>query len=101
VAGVPVWKGARRSFGGQVPIGASRITFTVVIDTLGIFLIPLLEIWNWTLLCLWLGQIESLEGIFYFSTVTFTIPGYGDITLNERWQPLSSFEAASIFQPEN
>jgi voltage-gated potassium channel Kch len=36
-----------------------------------------------------------MERALYFSTVTFTTLGYGDITLQERWQLLSSFEAAN------
>ncbi len=54
-----------------------------------------LEIWSWAFLYLRLEQFESMERALYFSTVTFTTLGYGDITLVERWQLLSSFEAAN------
>ena len=36
-----------------------------------------------------------MQSALYFSTVTFTTLGYGDITLQERWKLLSSFEAVN------
>ena len=42
-----------------------------------------------------LGEFESLERALYFSTVTFTTLGYGDLVLNVRWQLLSGFEAVN------
>jgi len=67
----------------------------LVLVVLGIFFVHALEIWSWAFLYLWLEQFESMERALYFSTVTFTTLGYGDITLDERWQLLSSFEAAN------
>ncbi len=72
--------------------GLMRVLVLVI---LGIFLIHTLEIWSWAFLYLWLEQFVSMERALYFSTVTFTTLGYGDITLDERWQLLSSFEAAN------
>ena len=39
------------------------------------------------------GELESLEAAFYFSAVTFTTLGYGDVTLASEWRLLSGFEA--------
>lgn len=39
------------------------------------------------------GQLDSLEQAAYFSFVTFTTLGYGDITLGEGWRLLSGIEA--------
>lgn len=39
------------------------------------------------------GELESLEAAFYFSAVTFTTLGYGDVTLSSEWRLLSGFEA--------
>jgi hypothetical protein len=42
-----------------------------------------------------LAALTTLEKAVYFSTVTFTTLGFGDITLDEEWRLLSSFEAAN------
>lgn len=39
------------------------------------------------------AQIETFEKAMYFSAVTFTTLGYGDITLSSEWRLLSGFEA--------
>jgi len=39
------------------------------------------------------GELESLETAVYFSFVTFTTLGYGDITLSEGWRLLSGIQA--------
>ncbi len=38
-------------------------------------------------------EFESFEAAIYFSAVTFTTLGYGDITLSSNWRLLSGFEA--------
>ena len=69
---------------------AIRLIFVTVF---GAFFLHAIEIWSWAHLYLRLGQFESLERSLYFSTVTFTALGYGDITLEPRWQLLSGLEA--------
>ena len=39
------------------------------------------------------GELGSFEQAVYFSFVTFTTLGYGDITLSEGWRVLSGIEA--------
>jgi hypothetical protein len=39
------------------------------------------------------GQLPSFETALYFSFVTFTTLGYGDITLGEGWRLLSGIQA--------
>lgn len=39
------------------------------------------------------GELETFEKAVYFSFVTFTTLGYGDITLSEGWRLLSGIEA--------
>jgi len=41
------------------------------------------------------GELTSFEEAVYFSFVTFTTLGYGDITLSEGWRILSGIEALS------
>ncbi len=71
------------------------MTRVLIVTILGIFFVHTVEIWTWAVLYFWLGEFETMERSLYFSTVTFTTLGYGDITLQERWQLLSSFEAAN------
>jgi voltage-gated potassium channel Kch len=62
---------------------------------LWLFVATILEVWVWALLYLLIGAAQSIEEAAYFSTVTFTTLGYGDITLDEQWRLLSSFEGAN------
>ena len=59
------------------------------------FLVSLLEVLAWAIIYLFLNAIEGIEKALYFSTVTFTTLGYGEIVLDERWRLLASFEAAN------
>jgi voltage-gated potassium channel len=43
--------------------------------------------------CLPSGVLDTFEEAVYFSFVTFTTLGYGDITLSEGWRILSGIEA--------
>ncbi|MGB5702066.1 MAG: ion channel [Polyangiales bacterium] len=59
------------------------------------FLVSLLDAVLWAQAYLWVGAIEQLEEALYFSMVTFTTLGYGDVTLPPDWRLLASFEAAN------
>jgi len=60
-----------------------------------LFLASLLEVLVWASTYLALNAIQGFERALYFSMVTYTTLGYGDIVLDERWRLLSSFEAAN------
>jgi voltage-gated potassium channel len=69
----------------------------IVIST-AIVLITLhfIEIMVWALayvLVLPGDELATMESALYFSAVTFTTLGYGDITLSSDWRLLSGFEA--------
>ncbi len=49
--------------------------------------------WAWAFVYLVLGEFSELTQALYFSVVTATTLGYGDLTLSEEWQLLGSFEA--------
>ena len=72
-----------------------RSTLKLAVFVLWLFLATIIEVWAWAVLYLALGAIGSLEQAVYFSTVTFTTLGFGDITLDETWRLLSSFDAAN------
>ena len=59
------------------------------------FYAALLDSSLWAAAYLALGVMSSFEPALYFSTVTFTSLGYGDIVLDEGWRLLASFEAAN------
>ncbi len=59
------------------------------------FLASIIEIWVWAACYRMLDIFETLEEALYFSTVTMTTLGYGDIVLPPSWRLLGSFEAAN------
>lgn len=85
---------------GMVVPGGNRLSLhrmvgVLLYTVLSVFLLHTIEIWLWAVLYIWLGVFEVMEPALYFSTVTFTTLGYGDITLLPRWRLLSSLEAAN------
>ena len=59
------------------------------------FIVSILEVLLWAFTFLALHAIDGIEEAFYFSMVTFTTLGYGDVLLDEGWRILGSFEAAN------
>ena len=55
----------------------------------------ILEASGWSAIYHHLGATGSFEESLYFSIVTFTTLGYGDITLNSDWRILASIQAAA------
>jgi hypothetical protein len=72
-----------------------RSTLELSAFVLWLFLAMVTEVGAWACLYMGLGALKSWEKAVYFSTVTFTTLGFGDITLEEEWRLLSSFEAAN------
>jgi voltage-gated potassium channel Kch len=68
---------------------------TVVTPVLIMFLASMVEAGLWAATYLFLGAIADLEEALYFSTVTYTTLGFGDVVMEGRWRLLSSFEAAN------
>ena len=64
---------------------------------LGVFLLVTTHIWTWAVAyrLLEIPEFKTLEDAVYFSTVTFTTLGYGDIVLHDKWRVLSGIEAAN------
>ena len=73
--------------------GLAAVTWTAVV----LMLLHLVEVVIWAvayLLLLPISQLDSFEKAAYFSMVTFTTLGYGDITLSDQeWRMLSGIEA--------
>jgi len=59
-----------------------------------LFFASIIEAIIWAITYHLIGAIEGFDKSLYFSIVTLTTLGYGDITLHESWRILSSLEAA-------
>lgn len=79
---------------GQIrPANVLRVLISTAIVLITLHII---EIFVWALAYLLVvpdGELQTLESAFYFSAVTFTTLGYGDITLSSDWRLLSGLQA--------
>jgi hypothetical protein len=66
----------------------------VVATVLLLFVAALVEASMWATAYLQVGAMDAFERALYFSMVTFTTLGYGEITLSEDWRLMASFQAA-------
>ena len=57
-----------------------------------LILLHLAEISLWALFYMWHGCFPNAEAAFYFSGVTYTTLGYGDLVLARPWRLLAPFE---------
>ena len=60
-----------------------------------LFLATITEAGLWAAVYVYAGVIEGFEKAMYFSVVTFTTLGYGDISLGRYWRILTSSPAAA------
>jgi voltage-gated potassium channel Kch len=58
-----------------------------------IIVLHLLEISAWALFYEWRGAMPGLQSAIYFSAVTYTTTGYGDLVLPEAWRLVGAIEA--------
>jgi voltage-gated potassium channel len=70
--------------------GTMLLFGTSVIVIIGIHTI---EAWGWAPVYMSLGEFTDLETALYFSVVTSTTLGYGDVVLSDSWRLLGTFEA--------
>jgi hypothetical protein len=77
----------------QVQLSNLRTIMLITAAVLGVIFLHTIEIWLWAFVYIQLGEFRELARALYFSAVTATTLGYGDITLSESWQLLTSFEA--------
>jgi voltage-gated potassium channel Kch len=59
------------------------------------YLVAIVEVLLWGAAYLVLGIVEGLEKAIYFSAVTFTTLGYGDVVLDGSRRLLSAIEAVN------
>jgi len=96
VSGARVAKWRRSHFGDVASESAKAVLLSFL--TAWLFLAIVLEAALWALLYLFhplITKIPDLETAFYFSMVTFTTLGYGDVVLAGQWRTLTSIQAAN------
>ena len=74
---------------------ARKPAFTTVIWVLFLLIPIVLDVTLWATFYYGAGALPSFEEALYFSTVTFTTVGYGDIVLDREWRQLATFEAVN------
>ena len=72
---------------------ARKPATTTVIWILFLLIPIILDVTLWATFYYVGGALQSFEEALYFSTVTFTTVGYGDIVLDREWRQLATFEA--------
>ena len=85
-----------RKYPPDLPWNGTRAMLILVNSALVVVALHTLEIiiWAWAYLAIVpLDELASFEEAVYFSFVTFTTLGYGDITLTEGYRLLSGIEA--------
>ena len=60
-----------------------------------LFLVTFIESFIWAVVYVGVGALPNLNDALYFSIITFTSVGFGDIVLGGEWRHLAGFEAAN------
>ncbi len=96
VAGMRALEWRKARFGRVTSHGTKG--FLVSIATAWMFLAIVVEAWIWALVYLLNPMITTLPDIetaLYFSMVTYSTLGYGDVVLIGKWRILASIQAAN------
>jgi hypothetical protein len=72
-------------------------TVAMMATVLGLFALHTVEIWLWAAVFAMIGAVNGFENALYFSIVTFSTLGYGDITANPEWRMFAALEAIDGF----
>lgn len=72
-------------------------TAAIVVGALFVMFVHSIQVWIWAATFYFTGGITEFEPALYFSLVSFTTVGYGDITLGHEWRILSGLTAANGF----
>jgi hypothetical protein len=68
-------------------------TWLFIIVAAWIVLLHLIEVCVWAMFFFWRGAIPDPPSSLYFSAVTYTTTGYGDIVLPQDWRLAGGVEA--------
>jgi hypothetical protein len=72
-------------------------TGVIIFAVLYVLFVQTVNVWIWGIFYRAVGAFDGMEPSLYFSLVTFTTVGYGDLTLGADWRLLSGLEAANGF----
>ena len=67
----------------------------LLVAAIGLFAVHTIEIWLYAALYFALGAAGHFEEALYFSTVTYSTIGYGDVLLPHGWRILGATEGAA------
>src|SRR4051794_15789192 len=76
----------------QPPTRFWSVIWLLICVTWWLILIHATEITVWALFYVWRGCLADAGAAFYFSGVTYTTVGYGDVVLRDSWRILGPFE---------
>lgn len=68
-------------------------TWTLIRIAIWTVLLHLLQILAWAFLYAWQGALPNIVKASYFSMVTYTTTGYGDLVLPEEWRLVGGIES--------
>jgi voltage-gated potassium channel Kch len=74
----------------------SRVVAMITV-VFGLFTVLTLEVWLWAVCYLFVGAFTDLATGLYFSTVTFSTLGIGDVLPPEKWRLFAALEAINGF----
>lgn len=91
--GTSWWVGKLRALRDQArPASALTVLLRTALVLFGLHLLQVAA-WAATFRLLPIDEIRSMEESIYFSLVTFTTLGYGDITIASHWRLMAGIEA--------
>jgi hypothetical protein len=74
----------------------SRVVAMISV-VMGLFAVMTAEVWLWAGVYLKLGVLPDFETALYFSTITFSTVGYGDVVPAHDWRVLAALEGVNGF----
>jgi hypothetical protein len=72
-------------------------TIAMVSTVLSLFLVHTVEVWSWAVGLLAVGALGTFDEALYFSTVTFSTLGYGDLIPAPEWRLFGALEGVNGF----
>ncbi|MDN5567272.1 MAG: potassium channel family protein [Paracoccus sp. (in: a-proteobacteria)] len=72
-----------------------KLIVVVIATSIGVLGMVTISVWLWAVAFHLLGVFKGFEEAMYFTLVTFTTLGYGDVLMPDRWRILGGLAAAN------